>query len=298
MTDWDDIRHFLAVAETGSTLAAGRALRVSQTTSARRIAALEATLGLRLFDRRQAGYQLTADGEALVATARAARTATDRFADAAAARVRVIAGAVRLTTSDIFAVTILTPMLRDFHHAHPDIRVELETSDAMLDLDAGAADIALRVAESPTGNGLVGRRVADHDWTLYCSRDYAAQNGVPRTIADIANHTLIGGGGARVWDEYRAWLQACRLEQTVAIHHGTALGLLAAVRSGFGLGVLPCVVADSDPDLIQCLPPLKMKEGIWLLSHERVRHEPRVRLTLDFLFERFRALPRPADIAA
>lgn len=298
MNDWDDLQHFLAVAETGSTLAAGRSLRVSQTTSARRIATLEAALGLRLFDRRQAGYQLTADGEALVAQARSARAAIETFADAAAARARANAGSVRLTTSDIFAATILTVMLRDFHHAHPDIRVELDTSDAMRDLDAGAADIALRVAESPTGNGLVGRRVADHDWTLYCSRDYAAQHGVPRTIAEVARHPLIGGGGGRVWEEYRAWLQACNLEQAVAIHHGTSLGLLAAVRSGFGLGVLPCIVADCDPDFVQCLPTPKMKQGIWLLSHERVRHEPRVRITLDFLFERFMRLPRPTYIAA
>lgn len=294
MTDWDDLRHFLAVAETGSTLAAGRKLRVSQTTAARRIASLEGTLGLRLFDRRQAGYQLTADGRGLLDQAHAVAAAIEAFDDAAGARAREIAGTIRLTTSEIFAVTLLTPMLRDFHHAHPAIRVELDTSDAIRDLDAGAADIALRVSESPTGNGLVGRRVADHDWTVYCSRAYGEEHGVPRTITELAKHPLIGGGGDGVWGSYRAWLQSCHLEGAVAMHHGTSLGLLAAVRSGFGLAALPCIVADSEPDLIQCLPTPKMATGIWLLTHERLRREPRVRATLDFLFDRFMALPHGA----
>ena len=70
MLDWNDLRHFLAVARTGSTLAAGRSLRVSQTTAARRVAALEEELGLTLFERRSAGYALTSDGGALLAYAR------------------------------------------------------------------------------------------------------------------------------------------------------------------------------------------------------------------------------------
>ncbi len=66
MLDWNDLRYFLAVAREGSTLAAGRALRVSQTTVARRVAALERTLGFPLFEKRQAGYALTPAGDELL----------------------------------------------------------------------------------------------------------------------------------------------------------------------------------------------------------------------------------------
>src|SRR3546814_12517915 len=66
MFDWNDLRYFIAVAETGSTLAAGRTLRVSQTTVARRVAALEEALGLPLFERRQAGYTTTPAGAAFL----------------------------------------------------------------------------------------------------------------------------------------------------------------------------------------------------------------------------------------
>src|SRR3954452_21190374 len=86
MLDWNDLRHFLAVARTGSTLAAGRSLRVSQTTAARRVAALEAELGLVLFERRPTGYVLTPAGEELMETACLIEAAAARFADAAAAQ--------------------------------------------------------------------------------------------------------------------------------------------------------------------------------------------------------------------
>lgn len=83
MFDWNDLRYFLAVADTGSTLAASRELKVSQTTVARRISALETSLSLHLFDRQQSGYVLTPVGEALVSRARAVKGATQDFADAA-----------------------------------------------------------------------------------------------------------------------------------------------------------------------------------------------------------------------
>ena len=85
MFDWNDLRYFLAVAETGSTLAAGRALRVSQTTVARRVAALEEAIGLVLFERRQAGYAATPAGEALLEPARQVEAAASAFTEAAAA---------------------------------------------------------------------------------------------------------------------------------------------------------------------------------------------------------------------
>ena len=166
MEDWDDLRFFLSVADTGSTLAAGRALRVSQTTAARRVAGLEERLALRLFDRRQAGYQLTADGIALLAQARAVADAVAGFDDAAGAQLRSTAGTIRITSSEIYAVALLSPMLRNYHQLHPDVRIELDTSDSVRDLDAGAADIALRVASEPSGNGVVGRRLGTDEWTL------------------------------------------------------------------------------------------------------------------------------------
>ena len=117
--DWNDLRYFLAVANGGSTLAAGRALRVSQTTVARRIAALERALGVHLFDKRQAGYALTPAGEDLISRAKEVEKAANSFAEGASGHSRDISGRVCLTTHEMIAVTILVPILRELHDLHP-----------------------------------------------------------------------------------------------------------------------------------------------------------------------------------
>ena len=299
MLDWNDLRYFLAVAREGSTLAAGRALRVSQTTVARRIAALEATLGLTVFEKRQAGYALTPAGEQLVERARQVEMAADAFADAAAAEKRETSGTVRITTQDIFAVTLLAPMLRELHDRHPEIMIELDDSQDFRDLGEGEADIALRSATGELGAGIVGRRLGPDEWTLYCSRDYAAQHGVPRTRAELKTHAFIGGGGPKLWRAYSAWLHDLGLDDRVIMHHASAMGMMSAIRSGLGIAVLPCIVADPDPDLIQCVPP---RDGhnrtLWLVTHERVRKTPRVRAVIDFLYERLSRHIRQLEASA
>ena len=194
--DWNDLRYFLAVAETGSTLSGGKKLHVSQTTAARRIAALEEALDLTLFDRSRTGYTLTPVGEALLESARAVGSAADEFARAADSQVRDISGSVKLTTLDIYAETLLPPMLKRMRAEYPGIRIEIETTQEPRDLANGDADIALRNSNGPTGGGLVGRRIADDGWTIYCSRSYARENGTPQSEADLVNHAFIGGGGS------------------------------------------------------------------------------------------------------
>lgn len=292
MYDWNDLKAFLAVAETGSTLSAAHALRVSQTTVARRIAALEEATNLNLFERRQAGYALTPVGEAMLAGALAVRDAADRFGEAAGARSRDAGGTVSLTTMEIFAVTILPPILRDLRTAHPGIHIHLDTADEPRDLAAGAADIAIRSSKQPTGAGLVGRRIADNPWTVYCSRDYADLHGIPHSREELAAHPFIGGGGY-VWEPYQAWLRQYRLEDSVVMKYDTGTGLLAGVRSGMGLTILPAFIADHEPDLIRCIPPKNEDTtGLWLLTHERLRHVPRVRIVLDFLAAELTKLAR------
>ena len=292
MYDWNDLKAFLAVAETGSTLSAAQALRVSQTTVARRVAALEEATGLNLFERRQAGYALTAVGQAMLASAIAVRDAADRFGDAAGARSRDAGGTVSVTTMEIFAVTILPPILRDLRAAHPGIHIHLDTADEPRDLAAGAADIAIRSSKQPTGAGLVGRRIADNPWTVYCSRDYADLHGIPHRREELARHPFIGGGGG-VWEPYQAWLRQFGLEDSVVMKYDTGTGLLAGVRHGMGLTILPAFIADREPDLIRCIPPKKEDTtGLWLLTHERLRQVPRVRLVLDFLAAELTKLAR------
>lgn len=297
MFDWNDLRYFLSVADHGSTLKAASELRVSQTTVARRIAALEQAVKLPLFDRRQAGYALTPSGEALLAHARQVAAATRQFTEAAAAHSRDTSGMVRITSEDIYMNTLVAPLLRELHELHPEIIIEVDAGQELRDLGAGEAEIALRISSHQQPAGLVGRQFGKDDWTLYCSRDYAARNGLPTSVEDLKHHAIVGGGGGTLWRHYQAWLRHLGLEEQIAMHHANSIGLLAAVRSGFGIAVLPCIVADADPDLVRCIPPYEDHGRImWLLTHERVRKEPRVRIVMDFLTERLASHVRRLEV--
>lgn len=297
MLDWNDLRYFLAVADGGSTLAAGRSLRVSQTTVARRIDALEQALGIALFERRQSGYGLTQDGIALLEMARSVADAAAQFDNAAALLSRGASGTVRLTTEEIYANTILVPILRDFAEAHPDIRILLDTTLDVRDLGSGEADVALRSMAGDAAPGLVGRRLCRDDWTFYCSRDYAAAHGVPRSPDGMRSHPLIGGGGGSLWRAYEAWLKEFGLEGNVGIQHASSTGVFTAVRAGAGLAILPTVVAEGDPDFVRCLPPRKNNpRAIWLLTHERLRSQPAVRTVVDFLYTHLKAQCAAVDV--
>ena len=284
--DWNDLRYFLAIAREGSTLAAGKLLRVSQTTVARRIAALEKALGFPIFEKRQAGYVLTRAGEALLGDAEKVELSTARFSEAAAAQARDLTGTVRITSEEIYTQGLIAPLLRELHDRHPTIMIELDTAQTVRDLGAGEADIALRSSSQEQPAGLVGRRICIDDWTLYCSRDYAERHGVPENVKQLKSHAIVGGGGGNLWRHYQAWLRSLGLEEQVAMHHATSTGLLSAVRSGFGIAVLPCIVADADPQLIRCIAPREDHGRVlWLLTHERVRHRPSVRAVIDFMYE-------------
>ena len=293
--DWNDWRHFLAVARAGSTLVAARQLQVSQTTVARRIAALEEALGLPLFERRPAGYALTGAGASLMAQAEALERTALATEQMALAQRRETSGTVRITSEDIFVTALLAPHIADFQERHPAIRLEFDSSPGVRDLGTGEADIALRSTSKDQPAGTVGRSLCRDDWTLYCSRSYAARHGVPKSVDELHQHAIIGGGGGHLAQEYGDWIEAAGLNDRVTMQQGSATGLLSAIRTGLGIGVLPAVIADADPDLLSCAPPPRHTRQLWLLTHERVRHNPSVRAVIDFFHDRLSAHIRALD---
>ena len=103
MFEWSDLRHFLAVARSGSTLSAAKILGVNQTTVARRVAALEEAIGEKLFDKTAGGYRLTEVGSAMVQNAERVEAEAEAFARMVAQRSRKLLGMIRVTTNDVLA---------------------------------------------------------------------------------------------------------------------------------------------------------------------------------------------------
>lgn len=282
--DWNDLRYFLAVARTGSTLAASRASKVNQTTIARRIGALERAIGMRLFHKKQTGYVLTEAGAELRATAERVEVEANAFAEQAGAMGRRISGVIRVTTNEGLANTIMAPALSAFRKLHPEVRVDLVVDERRLDLTRGAADVALRTGARPTESGLVARRLTPMAWAAYCSRNYAEERGCPSSVDTLCRHVLIGAEGPIAALPGWTWLRQAAPGAEVVATSSSLTNLISAVKSGLGVTILPCFLADSDPDLVRCIGPIPgVQSDVWLVTREDARDVRRVRAFIDFL---------------
>jgi molybdate transport repressor ModE-like protein len=302
MFDWDELKVFLAVARGGSTSAAARALGVNQTTVARRIESLERSLGLKLVERSQSGAELTEAGRALLKDAEAMQSSADRILERARALRRETAGAIRVTCSEMIANLVLAPLLVEFRQTYPDVAVEMIVTDDWLDLEAGKADVAIRgaAAGSLPDSNLVARKVSETEWALYCSVDYAARRGLPRTYADLNDHALIGGeGGAVDLPGMRQMIRAAPNAE-VALRSNSLTNLYQVIRAGFGIGPLPCIRADADAELVQALPPSPEIRATptWLVTRAELKDTPRIRAFIDFMVPRMMGVNREYEARA
>lgn len=280
--NYDDLRFMLAVAETGSTLSAAEILDVSQSTVSRRIAGFEEDLGVELFDKRRTGYVLTDVGTALVGPAEAVRNAMATFCSALEIASREVTGSVLLTTNEVLANLLLPSLLSRLEAVHPKLVLEVMTTDHRLDLESGDADIALRAGARPTDESLVGLRVADDVWGLYCSRDYAEKNGVPREICDLSGHSLIATDPFMREHPAAAWMRKSFPDRSIVERQSTMFATLTSIRNGVGIGLFSELLGASDSNLVYCFrPPMPPVAEIWLLTHERLRHAPRIRAVMD-----------------
>lgn len=284
MFDWNDLKAFLAVARGGSTLAASKALGVNQTTVARRIESLENDLGFKLFERGQTGSRVTEAGQSLIAEAEAVERAAIRFANQAASQMRGVSGALRLTTNELVANTMVIPALGAFRQVHPDVQVDLVITDRSLDLENGEADLAIRTSQSLAMSDLVARKICDHDMALYCSRDYAVRRGVPASTDDLVNHDLIDVSVEMGEVAAATWMMRHSGGKQPITRSNSMGSMVHAVKAGLGIGALPCTIGDPDHDLVRCSDCIEEARATsWIVTRRELKDTPRVRAFIDFM---------------
>ena len=290
MLDWNDLRHFLAVARHGSTIAAAKVLVVNQSTVHRRLGELERQLGRRLVERHPSGYRLTAVGEELRPLAERIETAVQDLERRAASSDADLVGTVRVTCPETVGYRLMkTPLLDAFRVRYPGLRIELIMVDGVLDLAKGEADVAFRTAP-PQDNALVSRKLADVPWGLFASRSYVDNHGQPERPEDINEHRVIGFGGLIAEHPAAHWLRSVAPDARVAAICTTTPALVLAVKSGAGLAPLPVVAVQHEQDLVPLLGSVPLLTlHFYLVFHRDMRRTPRVRAFCDFVTEEIKA---------
>ncbi len=275
--DWDDLRVFLAVARSRTLSGAARKLGVNQTTVTRRLEALEAKLGVRLFDRSPGGVNPTSAATEVVTVAERVEESVASIERQLIGQDTRLTGELRVTTIDMCAYYDVE-LFETFAKRYPEIELELSVGYFPRNLTRREADIAIRWTDKPPEH-LVGHRVASAEYAVYAANSLLANysdltplSELPWVDWDIANNARVTA----------LWMRDHIPETQVVCRYDMALALHAAIRVGMGVGFMPCAYGDADP-LLQRIRPVEPGFGIdiWLLTHPDLRSTARVRAFME-----------------
>jgi DNA-binding transcriptional LysR family regulator len=283
--DWNRARAFLVTAEEGSLSAAARALGMAQPTLGRQVAALEAELGVVLFERAGRGLVLTPNGLGLLEHVKAMGEAAGQVSLAAGGQAQGIEGSICITASEITSVFLLPPIVERLRCQEPGIEVEIVSSNETIDLRRREADIALRNFR-PTQPDLIAKKVRDGRARLYGAHTYLDRIGNPQTAEELSRADFIGFNTSNEMVEGFASLGVAVTRRNFPLLTTSHMVHWALVTSGAGIGVVPEAVGEAEPLVRQALPSLPPFEyPIWLTTHRELQTSRRVRLVFDFLAE-------------
>ena len=242
MTDLEDVKAFLAVAEAGSFSSAALAMATSKSVVSRRVARLEDGLGTRLFTRGSKGVTATEAGEAL---RRRAESAFGELAEAlhdAARRTGELTGVLRITAPIAFGTAHLAGFLVDFMRNHPKLKLDVSFTNRRVDILADGFDLAVRMGALPDST-LVARRIAPMRIGIAASPDYLKKFGTPTRPRSLAGHDCIvyGVPGGDLW-RFRGSDRLVSIRVTGRIRSDNAETILAAALAGMGIVAMPTFI--------------------------------------------------------
>jgi len=283
--DWNQARAFLVTAEEGSFSAAARALRTTQPTVGRQVAALERELGVTLFERVGTSLELTATGIDLVEHVRAMGDAATRVSLSATGQSSAIEGTVCITASELIAAYLLPPILGRLRVEHPGIELEIVASNQARDLHRREADIAIRNFRS-TQPDLVARKIKDSNARLYATPEYLKRLGRISSAKDLSKAELFAFDRTDLMID---GLKALGVEVTrrqFPIVTSNHLVQWELCKHGVGICIVMEEVGDAEPRVRRVLPKLPpIPVPVWLVCHREIRTSRRIRLVFDSIAE-------------
>ena len=277
--NWDNLRYILMVANKGSIAAAARELGVNRTTVLRRIDTFQNNLKCRIFEQTSNGYTLTPEAEKMIAAAREVESTLYYMQREIEGRELKLEGEIRVTTTDTFMVSMLGPIVADFHFKNPKIIVDILVTNNVLDLDRRDADVAIRPTVTPDSH-LVGRRLLDVQFGGYASPDYLHKMG----DASWQDHHWIGLDISLRGSLPGKWFHENIRPDQVCLRADSFVTMKVAAENGLGVALLPGFLAEANSTLRRIDAPTDgFTVGLWILTHPDLIRSARVHAFVDHI---------------
>jgi DNA-binding transcriptional LysR family regulator len=287
--DWDDLKVFLHAARGGSLGSASKRLRLDQSTISRRIAHLESTLGLAVFERLPSGLKVNETGYRLLKHAERIESSFIAMQEEVRCGVDTMAGRVRLATMEGIASLFLAAKLSPLRRTHPDLVVELLTSSQSVSVNRREADLFLSFFKPP-GQGLISEKLGCFALNLYASQAYLDDLSAPITTSDLDHHPFVTYIDDRIQLDSVRWLDDVITEPTISFHSNSMIAQLNAAAGGLGLVLLPTFAVIGRNDLVPVLhDEISTTRELWLSVHTDLQFVPRIRAVAGFLKTLFKS---------
>jgi len=292
LENWDEVRTAYQVARLGTVSGAAEVLGVHHATVIRHIDAIEAKLGVKLFQRHARGYTPTEAGLDLLRVAQATDDQFSQLVGRLKGQGDEVSGELVVTSLSSMA-PMLAPALADFQRMHPELVIRYLTGERLFRLEYGEAHVALRAGAAPEQPDNVVQPFLGQRLALYASRDYVERHGELKGIEDMVNHRFVASDNENTRAPFERWLRAhvpadniiFRCSDTVAGHQ--------AIHSGAGIGFISLWEAACSSDLVQMMAPMDEWSGrIWLVTHVDLHRTNKVQSFVRFLKERARDWPQ------
>lgn len=282
--DWNRARAFLTTAEAGSLSAAAKELGLTQPTLSRQVAALEAELGVTLFERVGKKLVLTETGASLVKHVRAMGEAAIAMTFAASGHSQAIEGRVSISATDAYAAYILPEIVERIRRDAPQITLVIISCNSLSDLRRREADIAIRHVR-PDEDDLIGRLVRESTAHFYASRSWLSRNRCPECVEDIAPYDLIRYEDER-FVEFMRGVGVHVAEDGFRLVSENAVAVWEMVKRGLGIGLMSREIAQRTEGVVELFPGTELiRFPVWLVTHRELRTSRRIRLVYDILAE-------------
>lgn len=286
---WDDLRVFLAVARQGRLQTAGRTLGLDPTTAGRRIAALEAALGAKLFDRSPEGYALTEAGRGLVGHAQAMESQALAAADEIGGHAERLSGTIRIGAPDGVSNYLIVDACDELSRDNPDLQVQVVALPRLFSLSKREADLAITVSP-PTAGRLTVRKIADYRLHLYARADLVAGLGPVRSIGDLRGLRGIGYISDMIFDKELDYYALLGRETEPSLTSNSLIVQLGWCRRGVGICILPEFVAREYPELSKLLPDdIRLTRSFYLIRHQDDARVARINRMAEVVVDWMRA---------
>jgi DNA-binding transcriptional LysR family regulator len=287
--NWEEIRVAYHVARLGTLSAASVHLGVHHATVIRRIDALEARLGSKLFQRNPRGYNPTEAGLELLHTAAKAEALLLQLAGNLKGRSETVSGDLVVTALGVMSPQ-LTPILVEFGKLHPNVCLNFITDERTLQLEYGEAHVALRAGGKPEEPNNIAQSVGRLPGTLFAHKDYVEEYGLLLSDEDARNHRFVGRINPVQRIPFQAWMVKHVPDKCICYKTSDMRGYQDAIQEGAGIGFLSMWAGAENSDLIPMQPSRpEWDTPIWLVTHVDLHRTAKVNALANFLKQKLQS---------